>query len=94
MIAPLNDTLRAAADQLERAAHADPHVRAVAAQLRGIADRGTVVALPVIDPARDDLTHWYGIGRSRLACEVTADAWNLAAGVHVAEHGAGVRVRL
>lgn len=50
--------------------------------LHQLADRPLVV-LPAIDPGRDDLRHWIELDDTRLADEIHADAYNLAAGVYV-----------
>lgn len=56
-------------------------VNRIAEQLRDIAARNPV-ALPVIDPALDDLRHWRSLDPDRLRAENLADAWSLACGVH------------
>lgn len=56
-------------------------VNRIAEQLRDIAARNPV-ALPVIDPALDDLRHWRRLDDDKLRAENVADAWSLAAGVH------------
>lgn len=57
-------------------------LRLLAAQLEGS------VELPAIDPRRDDLAHWRGLSDDQLRGENGADAWNLAAGLHVAHERA------
>lgn len=52
-----------------------------AVELQAIAARNPV-ALPVINPGRDDTQHWQDLTDRKLAGEVGADAWNLAAGLH------------
>lgn len=56
-------------------------VNRIAEQLRDIAARNPV-ALPVVDPALDDLRHWRRLDPDQLRDENLADAWNLACGVH------------
>jgi hypothetical protein len=67
----------------ERVVSGEITVEAAAGLLRMIADRNPIV-LPSIDPARDDLAHWRGLDLLKLRNENNADAWNLAAGLHVA----------
>lgn len=76
--------LAALADQLTTGAFSPA---TAAATLRALAARNPV-ALPVIDPARDDLAHWRRLPEQNLRNETYADAWNLAAGLHETERRA------
>lgn len=69
--------LRHLAHQLRRGA---PPTE-VAAVIDDLARRN-LVALPVIDPDRDDTRHWRRLDDDQLRRENVADAWNLAAGLH------------
>jgi hypothetical protein len=81
--AEISAYLRGLADQIEHptAASAQQQTQ-LAEQLRELADR-RLVALPAIDPQRDDLGHWIGLSDHRLRSENHCDAWNLAAGLFV-----------
>lgn len=89
MVAPVSTELRTLANRLAIAAvtSTDPAATiamADAAQaLLTLADK-PLAELPKIDPIRDDVAHWRALPEQRLRNENACDAWNLAAGLHVA----------
>ena len=81
--AEISAYLRSLADQVEHPVSVALAYRArIAAALRELADRN-LAALPQIDPQRDNLQHWTELSEYRLRSEITADSWNLAAGLYV-----------
>lgn len=82
MDATISTKLRMLADRV-LAGHDAPEVTVTV--LRLLAEQyDTAILLPTVDPARDDLAHWRGLTDQKLRNENGADAWNLAAGLHVA----------
>lgn len=74
--------LRHLADDVECDSGARYTLGDIADRLRELADQ-QLIALPTIDPHRDDLRRWAELSPHRLRTEVHADAWRLAAGITV-----------